>query len=261
LATTFADELARHAVSPELVLVDPELAQWTRLQPPTRRLDEPRTTAVVDVQEVEEGSVWSGKGREAAEVGRPSGGVIASAEQVVRPSPRGVLRSRLVYALAFAGLGLLALTIPSLHRHNPYSISTVAHRTAVNAEGTNSAPTREFSPASSTIARPPGQRRRGEPRGQRGLARIAQRQPARVFVWIPVPKASGYTVQFFKAGKKILGAHPSRARLAVPPQWLYGGRRFSLSRGRYRWIVRPGFGTRGARHYGPAIVRSLLVVP
>ncbi len=256
----FEDELARHAVSPELVLVDPELAQRARLQPPTGRVDEPTPATVVDARQVEEGNVRSGKAPEAAESRHPGAGATASAEQAVPSWSRRVLRSRIVLVLAFASLGLVALTIPSLHRQSPYSISTVARKQAVTADGKNSAGSRQSSPLSSTSARPQAHRREGQLRGRRGVARIARRQPARVFVWIPVPEASDYRVQFFKGGKKILEAHASRARLAVPPHWFYGGRRFSLSHGRYLRIVRPGLGSRGARRYGPAIVRSLLVV-
>jgi hypothetical protein len=83
----------------------------------------------------------------------------------------------------------------------------------------------------------------------------------RLFVWLPVRGASHYRVEFFKGGRKIFEARPLQARLELPERWTYRGRRFRISPGRYRWSVKPGYGSRSGARYARAIVRSAWVVP
>jgi hypothetical protein len=82
----------------------------------------------------------------------------------------------------------------------------------------------------------------------------------RTFVWPPVAKASYYLVSFYRGGRKIFQARPSSARLVLPARWTFKGRRYSLVPGRYAWRVRPGYGRGGRVRYGPAIVRAKLVI-
>jgi hypothetical protein len=81
----------------------------------------------------------------------------------------------------------------------------------------------------------------------------------RTFVWPPVPRARFYRVEFFTRGRKIFEASPRRPRLTLPLRWRYRGRRFRLARGTYRWRVRPAFG-RSSPRFGAPITRSIWVV-
>lgn len=67
--------------------------------------------------------------------------------------------------------------------------------------------------------------------------------------WKPVPGAAYYHVQLFRGGKRILAAWPGGPQLALHPAWSWGGRRYRLDRGTYRWYVWAGTGPRSAAHY------------
>jgi hypothetical protein len=82
----------------------------------------------------------------------------------------------------------------------------------------------------------------------------------RAFAWVPSPRATHYRVRFFAGARTIFVAWPVRARLTLPREWTYQGHRYRLSPGRYRWEVEPGYGRRGHGRYGKAIVRARLVV-
>jgi hypothetical protein len=97
---------------------------------------------------------------------------------------------------------------------------------------------------------------RAAPRGQSSAPAARTSSPAQVFVWLPVQGARRYKVQFFRSGKKVFEATTSKARLTLPRRWTFGGRRFELTPGSYRWLVRPGFGPRSSIRYGKAVVAS-----
>ena len=77
--------------------------------------------------------------------------------------------------------------------------------------------------------------------------------------WTAIPKASYYNVQLFK-GTKILSAWPTKASLKLKRTWRFGGQRHRLARGRYRWYVWPGFGSRKAAHYGHGVGTATFVI-
>jgi len=64
-----------------------------------------------------------------------------------------------------------------------------------------------------------------------------------------VPGAAYYHVQLFRGGKRILAAWPSGPQLALRPAWSWGGRRYRLDRGTYRWYAWAGTGARSTAHY------------
>ena len=82
-----------------------------------------------------------------------------------------------------------------------------------------------------------------------------------LFVWLPRRRASHYRVEFRRAGRKIFQATTARPRLLLPDRWVYNGRGFRLTPGRYRWTVRPAFGSRANPRYGTPIVDSRWRVP
>jgi len=67
--------------------------------------------------------------------------------------------------------------------------------------------------------------------------------------WKASPGATYYHVQLFRGGKRILAAWPRGPQLALRPTWSWGGRRYRLDRGTYRWYVWAGTGPRSAARY------------
>jgi hypothetical protein len=80
-----------------------------------------------------------------------------------------------------------------------------------------------------------------------------------LLAWASVPKAAYYNVQLIR-GRKVLSAWPTRPRLRLQRSWVYGGRRYRLTPGRYRWYVWPGLEPRSAGHYGRRLGGSSFVV-
>jgi hypothetical protein len=72
-------------------------------------------------------------------------------------------------------------------------------------------------------------------------------------VWRPFPAAAYYNVQLFRGSRKIYSAWPTRTQLRLKRTWMFGGKRYALGRGTYRWYVWPGLGPRSATDYGPLL--------
>lgn len=68
--------------------------------------------------------------------------------------------------------------------------------------------------------------------------------------WKSVDRATYYNVQLYRGSRKILSSWPSRARLRLQRTWRYGGKRYRLGAGTYRWYVWAGYGNRAQRKYG-----------
>jgi hypothetical protein len=84
----------------------------------------------------------------------------------------------------------------------------------------------------------------------------------RVFFWPVVSDATVYRFEFFQEGLEVFKALSSRARLELPAHWVYRGRTYQPVAGKtYIWKVSPGFGPRSRLRYGDPIVRSTWVAP
>jgi hypothetical protein len=73
----------------------------------------------------------------------------------------------------------------------------------------------------------------------------------------------GYRVELVKGARRIFAATTSTARLSLPNEWSYEGRRYRLVAGRYRWYVWPLYGRANARK-APGdrpIVAATLTIP
>lgn len=77
-----------------------------------------------------------------------------------------------------------------------------------------------------------------------------------VLHWKRAAKASYYNVQIYRGKKKVLSTWPAHTSLLLRRSWSFGGHRFRLKAGRYRWYVWPGYGSRAAARYGRALVSS-----
>ena len=56
-----------------------------------------------------------------------------------------------------------------------------------------------------------------------------------------------------RGSQKIFSAWPIRPQLRIKKTWIFGGKRYTLGRGTYRWYVWPGLGPRSASDYGPLL--------
>lgn len=99
-----------------------------------------------------------------------------------------------------------------------------------------------------------------------GLAKKKRAKPSpssafgtRVFIWAAQEHATLYKVAFFRHGKEVFEALRSEPRLELPLRWTYKHRKFRLTSGAYAWTVRPAFGPRTQLRYGKPIVQSTWV--
>lgn len=234
-ATSSRDDYADQALSPELALVDAELARWARERLPyptlyARDASEarvaPHSVSVADVA--------------------PDRAAFGDVPAASMERPR---RRALVWALISGALfGAAAVGGWSEIRHvrrdatSTPSVAGVAVAPRVLSNQSTAAP-KPTQPARTTRT-----------------TRSAPGPPAKRFVWVRNTRASYYKVQFFRNGTKILETRVSQPVLLLPGHWTYRGHRYTLSPGRYTWIVRPGFGRMSKANLGEPIVRSSLVV-
>jgi hypothetical protein len=216
-------------LSPELALVDPELADLARERLPNGRPPVVRAAP----REMDDYTAAPSAIAE-LEVERGAMSVEEDHQSYAKPRPR---RRRLL-VLAVSVLAVAAAASP-----------IIAHEVTVLDSGvSNQAATpRLSSSARGTVAA--GQDRRAQPVQRSAL-------PTRVFIWPAVSRASFYKVEFFRDGRTIFEATPAAARLKFPLRWAFRGRRFRLTPGTYRWNVRAAFGPRSHPRYGRLITRS-----
>ena len=272
-------------ISPELALVDPELARRARallpdIQPPTRA-----APAYVARLPPTAGDVEAPPARRARRATRgPRRLVVLFAllllSLVAGAVPVAPVRSTSADGAAAVGADARtsgsprALTVGvdrARTAATPRPPLPAAASTTPRASGSalRTAPTRQSPPVAPRTSAPGPVRTTKEP-----LPSVtpppATRQPVpakpaapspRVFVWLPAAGASHYRVEFFRNTERIFVGFPTQPRVVVPGRWTYEGRAYTLAPGNYRWIVRPGVGTRERGSYGDPVVSSALVVP
>ena len=219
-------------VSPELVLVDPELAGRAR-----SRLSQPvDTMARVDALVL--ASRRASLARSSAEIPRrPATFVVEPRREIARTGPR---RSATIAGAVAAGTLAVALLV---------GVRIELGGTPAGADTTviDQAPATSVPEASSaeTLPAPVRPRPAREPRPQR-------------FAWAPTAGASAYHVELFLGSSRVFEADTKRPTLTIPVRWKSDGRTRSLQPAEYRWYVWPVFaGQRAAE----AIVQATLTVP
>jgi HYR domain-containing protein len=75
------------------------------------------------------------------------------------------------------------------------------------------------------------------------------RKPPKL-VWAADGEADYYNAQLLRNGVKILSVWPTKAAFTLHKSWKFQGRKYTLTRGMYRWYVWPGFGARSLVDYG-----------
>ena len=240
-------------ISPELALVDPELALAARaLLPdrPTFEASPPPAPAlavfVAPAEAVASSTAPSGPG-----VAVPS--TTADGAFVLRHFAAGILVGLLAAALVVEVYVLLeplrpgrtsqravstpglaapatgeqpAVTVPPAPRRPPASASPVAPATTVPPRPANTSPT----PTSTVLA------------------------------WPAKPGAAAYRVTLLQAGRPILERTTRTPRLPLPVRWRYAGTQHRLVPSTYRWIVKPLRRVGSTLRPGAPIVDAVYVV-
>jgi hypothetical protein len=80
----------------------------------------------------------------------------------------------------------------------------------------------------------------------------------RRFAWAPAANASTYHVEFFRGPTRVFARNTSRPELTMPARWRHNGKEQFLRSGEYRWYVWPVV---SAKRAGSAIVQAKVVVP
>ena len=213
--------LVRDAVSPELALVDPLLAQRERVSLPAPRdalllgplrppvppfRPRPRARPVMD---------WPG---------------LAATLRGWRIDSR----RRLTGALALTGVVLVAASYV-VTRDDEVPSTAAPPATAPSASVPPKAPATSIRVAPSPS--PPKER---------------------TFAWAPDPSADGYRFELFRGARLLYGTETAKASVVVPATWTENGARRSIAPGSYRWYVWPIV---DERRLANAIVQARLDVP
>lgn len=244
------ETISAEPLTPELVLVDPDLARRAREQLPDREPEPRRTTAESMPPPVPPRLL----------VVQPSP---ATFERRLEPPPQKRRRGRILIPLILAAAVVAGIVrVPSL-RHffwesREVAVSpTVGEPADVSRPGAHSTPKPPAHPVSSSTPDKAKPKETVKPK-----ARVAPRSAPshRPFAWVAVPKATYYLVRFYRGSQEIFEARPSAPRLSLPPEWVFKGHRYSLTPGSYRWVVQAGFGRPTEARLGQPIVSAKLVV-
>jgi hypothetical protein len=257
-------------VSPELVLVDPELAAVARAELPDTPWIPPALLPL------SANGVGITVPPTPATV--PPTPAIPHPTKTPYPAPapapsKGKRRPVLYWLslLAVFGLGLGIGNRMSRGSSEPQllpaGLTTVTTHVRVGVPGTGRAAHPRSKPRSASTPK-----RRARPRANAVPSRSrkapgqahAARQPhgrgsSRVLSWASLPRADYYDVQLFRGTARILDLWPTTNRVEVPARWTYGGVDYRLTPGSYRWYVYPGFGPQTELRLGKLRARGIFV--
>jgi hypothetical protein len=226
--------------SPELALVDPELARRARARLPNPGENEALARIASQLQRLPaaERSVEA-----AAEAGWG------------RRRPRRRWSTPLAVGVAVVAVFLLTDLHVEFGR-TPASADTAALEEPEPTAPTPTAPAEPDSsgPATTTTVDVPAP----APPAGRPRARPRSRPEPQRFAWAPTANADGYHVELFRQQVKVFATNTERPTATVPARWSFGGRSRTLSAGEYRWYVWP---VTAGRQAGRAIVQARLTIP
>jgi hypothetical protein len=176
-------------------------------------------------------------------------------EQLTRPVPAAAPRRTPAAppALPSSVHGTARVRLPGQtpkQQHRP--VSHAAAPTATTPSRSTPAPAQRAKPAAANSAK------------QHTTTKTAPSSPALPPLgWAPVASAVGYDVELVRGARRVFATTTSRTQLALPRAWSYGGRRYRLVAGQYRWYVWPLFrrADRQTARRGRPIVAAKLTVP
>ena len=217
-------------VSPELALVDPELAHAAR-----ELLRDAPQSAAVGMREV----VAPAPSEESPWVERPPRRLEpAPAPAPTLPRRRGRLRL-LASASGVLALGvLLTLVVGREERETPSARQAQSVAAAVSPpSATVTRPERTSTAPAAPAATSPAKPARTSPAPTTSPPVHAAAVPGQTFVWVASPDAAAYEFQLFQGDERIFRARVDEARLELPGRWRQDGRPHALLPGNYRWYV------------------------
>jgi hypothetical protein len=252
-------------ISPELVLVDPELARsarqalpdrpWEAVAPPPRWVpppapmaasaEAPVTGAPAALPRPERARLWPRRAATAAvSLTALAAFVAASAGAFTDPddrpylAPLGVESPPTTETIAPSAPPPPTLTPPTPARPpKPKSKAAPANQAAQPSARPRSTP-----PAASA-------RSRNAPEGRPPTGSARGFGKGRIFAWPRYTGATYYHVTLMRAGKAVWEARPAGPQIILPA-------RLRLRPGKYMWVVRAGYGVRSERRLGPPFMRS-----
>jgi hypothetical protein len=247
LAEAAADEQAgvsrngvEDPISPELALVDPELARAARAllpgHPPAAAISSPPAPRV-----------------------RPAP-VSPETDTFEEPAPRPARRRRRRAAqVGLAGLVLAGGALAGWLLADRTESQTGEAVTPTTRPATTSPPTSEPTGRTATTAA-----RQTASTPATSASAPTRKTPAavpagRTFAWAPFRGASEYEFQLFRGGNRVFRARVAAPRLELPGRWRRAGRIERLEPGTYRWYVWP-VSSRTGRQATVALVQAQLVV-
>jgi len=221
-------------VSPELVLVDPILAERSRSRLP----DPGDTLARVDAFVLT--SRMASVARRSTDLAAGSNPDPAAPTR--RTSRIGQRRTAVLAGGMAAGALLFALLVGV--RVDLGGTPAEADTTVIGQLPAPSVPSTP-SAGAQTAPKPSRPPREASPAPQR-------------FAWAPIPSASAYHIELFRGSSKVFEGETKQAAMTIPARWTFAQRRQTLEPGNYRWYVWPLVSGRRA---ATAIVQARLTVP
>jgi hypothetical protein len=267
-------------ISPELALVDPDLARRARAVLPDPGSLAAQARQVRRRPRRPETGIHAGRGAARAVAASPGTeapsirgtGPLQQRRRGTRSARRWLLAGALYVVVPVTAVGAvtylddiatgeeirfkagdrpsLRRTVPETHEVlAPKSVPRAATPVATPRAGGDDRP----SAGKSTSSPRPGETR------QRDEASPVSKAET-VLVWLPVEGAGHYRVALYRGGAKIFESVTEGPRIALQAVWRFQSKRYRLEPGVYRWTVRPVTGEGSAAVIGGPVVDSTWVV-
>lgn len=235
-------------ISPELALIDPQIASLAPVQPPISATDQSLLQTVPAIREAHTPPVPQPRASSSDEQQtKPSSSASSPPEDdaYAVPAPRRGDRRFGWLALGLAAIAAGVLFLPTSR------LLRIAHLHGAGRRVDATTAAKRLAQSPSAV------RQTARDRTASGTAQTRLTPfRAHAFGWVRVPEASYYRVRFFRGGREVFEALPTRARIVLPGHWRFRGRKFGLAPGRYRWVVRAGFGVPSSKRYGKKVVAA-----
>ena len=214
-------------VSPELALVDPELAAWAR-------------TRLADPAHAHEALAF----RRLTAVSSNERLVVAETDE--RSEERGFTVLVGVAAVLVVTLLLADVRVEVGKNGASAEAPRVTTRSGLDEVTQTSSRPGPATPRSASSGIPPPAKQSRPSAEPRQLA------------WAPVPDAEAYHVELYRDNTRIFAAETQRAVVTVPVRWTLNGKARTLAPGELRWYVWPLV---DGRRSTTAIVQATLTIP